>query len=87
MTDIQRDHERRYHGMNSRWLAYGYAVGRNPTGSPADRIPGVELPVIWIGSRMDRARTEIGNRDGALTPGEHTRCDELLWRYAAEERG
>lgn len=87
MSDIQRDYERRYHSMNSRWLAYCYAVDRHPTSSPAELIPGVELPVIWIATRMDQARADLGlGSKLRLTEGEAARCNDLLWRYAVEER-
>lgn len=84
VTDIQREYEQQWRGLSSRWLAYCYAVGRHPTG---ERPPGTELPVLWIGRRMDRACAELGIEcKTRLTAEEHAKCTELLWRYAVEER-
>lgn len=83
-SDIQRDYERRYPGISSRWLAYCYAVGRHPTGMRPARS---ERPASWIGSHMARARAELGIATDALTEQQLAQCGDLLWRYAMEERG
>lgn len=85
MTDIQRDYEQRYPGLNSRWLAYCYAVDRHPTDSIGPRV--AEIPVVWIGGRVDRAVAELGITRERLRPDEHQAVTDKLWQYAVEERG
>lgn len=82
---IQRDYDQRYPGVNSRVLAYYYAVGwpASENGWPA----GAVEPMQWIDKNMDRAKEELGiTHAGKLKDAEQKQCTELLWRYAAEER-
>lgn len=84
VSDIQRNYERQWVGMSSRWLAYCYAVGRHPVGGFVYRGHDSKRAVTWIRSRVDLAQDELGVTQ--KNQAESQAVTDRLWRYAVEER-
>lgn len=88
VSTIRSEHERRYPGINSRWLAYCYAMDRHPTCGPC----GPQGGVVWLSARYKRAAAELGichcakSACARMAKLKDPAVTEKIWRYALEER-
>lgn len=87
MSDVRTDYEHRYPRLPGRWLAYCYAVGRDPQGGAAGLLSGAPNTREWFGPRVEQAMAELGIDHGRdLSTPEQQAVTEKLWQYAIKER-
>lgn len=87
MSELRAEHEARYPGLPSRWLAYCYAVGREPRSGAAGAPPGEPSTGEWFAAHIARVKAELGFvYRGDMSDAKHQAVTEKLWQYAVEER-